>query len=83
MTLRAPASWPRRQPRKKRRPEQDTSAALGQCGHACVPLCTTGVCTDPGLPKYGGPTARDSSVQQPPEAEEKTPPNTLNESKSA
>ena len=31
----------------------------------------------------GGPTARDSSVQQPPEAEEKTPPNSLNDSSSA
>jgi hypothetical protein len=30
--------------------------------------------TDPRLPKYGGPTARDSSVRQPPEAEEKTHP---------
>jgi hypothetical protein len=39
-------------------------------GDPSAPICTDDVCSIPGLPEYGGPTARDSSAQQPPEAEE-------------
>jgi len=39
-------------------------------GAPSEPICTDGVCSIPGLPEYGGPTAVGSSVKLPPEAGE-------------
>jgi hypothetical protein len=70
-------------PAGEHRCEQGTSAPWVYVGDPSVPICTDGVCSIPGLLEYGGPTAVGSSVKQPPKAEEKAPPNTLNESRSA
>jgi hypothetical protein len=39
-------------------------------GAPSEPICTDGVCSIPGLPEYGGPTAVGSSEKLPPEAGE-------------